>query len=66
VESFHFALGDADAYLIVDMPDAASLVAAALAVNSGGGATSQTVALLTPEEVDSAAKLKSTCRPPGR
>jgi uncharacterized protein with GYD domain len=38
VDSFHFALGETDAYVITDMPDAVS-AAAALAVNAGGGAT---------------------------
>jgi uncharacterized protein with GYD domain len=65
VESFYFALGDTDAYVIVDMPDSESIVAAALAVNGGGGAKARTVALLTPGEVDSAAKVQATYRPPG-
>jgi uncharacterized protein with GYD domain len=65
VESFHFALGNTDAYVIVDMPDSVSIVAAALAVNAGGGATARTVSLITPGEVDAAVKVKSTYRPPG-
>ena len=47
IESFHYALGETDAYVITDMPDAVSAAAAALAVNAGGGATTRTVALLT-------------------
>jgi len=47
VESFCFAFGDTDVHLVVDMPDNASVAAAALARNAGGGATSRTVALLT-------------------
>jgi len=65
VESFHFALGSTDAYVIVDMPDSVSIVAAALAVNAGGGAMARTVSLITPGEVDAAVKVKSTYRPPG-
>lgn len=65
VESFYFALGDTDAYLIVDMPDSVSIVAAAIAVNTGGGAAARTVALVTPSEVDAATKMKLTYRPPG-
>jgi uncharacterized protein with GYD domain len=65
VESFYFALGETDAYVTVDMPDNVSIVAAALAVNAGGGAAARTVALVTPKEVDSAVKMKLTYRPPG-
>jgi uncharacterized protein with GYD domain len=65
VESFHFALGEIDAYVIVDMPDAVSAAAAALAVNTGGGATTGTVALLTATEADDAAAKKTLYRPPG-
>ena len=65
IESFYFAFGDNDVYVIVDMPDNVSVVAAALAVNGGGGATSRTVVLLTPAEVDAAAEKQTTYRPPG-
>jgi uncharacterized protein with GYD domain len=65
VESFHFALGERDAYVIVDMPDVVSAASAALTVNSGGGAIVRTVALLTPTEADSAAAKKTLYRPPG-
>ena len=39
VESFYFALGDTDAYVVVELPDNSSAAAGALAVNLGGGAT---------------------------
>ncbi len=65
VESFYFALGENDAYVIVDMPDVVSAASAALTVNAGGGATARTVALLTPAEADSAAGKKALYRPPG-
>jgi uncharacterized protein with GYD domain len=65
VDAFHFALGETDAYVIVDMPDAVSAAAAALAVNAGGGATTRTVALLTASEADAAAAKKTLYRPPG-
>jgi uncharacterized protein with GYD domain len=66
VDCFYFAFGDTDVYLIVDMPDAASVAAAALAVNAGGGATTRTVVLMTAAEADAAAAMKTTYRPPGR
>ena len=56
LEHFYFAFGDTDAYVIVDLPDAEAAAAVALTVNSAGGATTRTVLLLTPEEVDAAAQ----------
>ena len=65
LESFHFGFGDQDAYVIVDLPDNESAAAVALTVNASGGATTRTVVLLTPEEVDAAAKRSVEYRPPG-
>ena len=65
LESFHFALGDDDAIVIVDLPDASAATALSLAVNAAGGATVKTVPLLTPEEVDQAAKQSVDYAPPG-
>ena len=65
LESFHFAFGDRDAYVIVDLPDNESAAAVALTVNAAGGATIRTVPLLTPDEVDAAAKRSVDYRPPG-
>ena len=65
LESFHFAFGDRDAYVIVDLPDNETAAAVALTVNASGGATTRTVALLTPEEVDAAAKKSVDYRAPG-
>ena len=65
LESFHFAFGDSDAYVIVDLPDNEAATAVALTVNAAGGAKVRTVVLLTPEEVDAAAKSSVDYRPPG-
>jgi uncharacterized protein with GYD domain len=65
LEAFYFAFGSADAYVIADLPDNATAVAVAMAVNGSGGATVETVPLLTPEEVDDAAKREVSFRPPG-
>ena len=65
LESFYFAFGDSDAYVVCDLPDNESATAVALTVNSSGGATVKTVVLLTPEEVDAAAKRSVDYRPPG-
>jgi uncharacterized protein with GYD domain len=66
LESFYFAFGDTDAYVILDMPDNQSAAAASIAVNTSGGASSEVVVLLTPEEIDAAANLSADYRAPGR
>jgi uncharacterized protein with GYD domain len=65
LESLYFPFGDHDVYVIVDLPDNESAAAVALSVNSAGGAAVRTVVLLTPEEVDAAAKRSVEYRPPG-
>ena len=65
MEAFYFALGDVDAYVIADLPDDASVVALELVVNATGRINSSTVKLITPEDVDKAAKKTVTYRAPG-
>ena len=65
LESFHFGFGDRDVFVIADFPDNKSAAAMALAVNASGAVTTRTVVLLTPEEVDAAAKHSVDYRPPG-
>ncbi len=48
IESFYFAFGDADAFVIADVPDHASASAVSLAVSASGGAHCKTIVLLTP------------------
>jgi uncharacterized protein with GYD domain len=65
LESFYFAFGERDAYVVVELPDNESAAAVALTVNAAGGATVRTVVLLTPDEVDDAAKRSVDYKPPG-
>ncbi len=65
LESFHFAFGERDSYVIADLPDNESAAAVALTVNASGAAAVKTVVLLTPEEVDAAAQRSVDYRPPG-
>jgi uncharacterized protein with GYD domain len=65
MEAFYFAFGEADAYVIADLPDNATAAAVALAVNSSGAANTKTTVLLTPEEVDQAAQKSVDYTPPG-
>lgn len=65
VESFDFAFGSDDAYLIVDMADVTDGAAISLAVAAGGGARVSLTQLITPAEMDAAAKKVPAYRPPG-
>jgi uncharacterized protein with GYD domain len=65
LEQMYFAFGDTDVYVIVDLPDAESAAAVALTVNAAGGATTKTVLLMSPEEVDAAAQRSIDYTPPG-
>ena len=65
IEAFYFAFGDSDVYLIVDTPDHATAAAISLAVNASGAVALKTTVLLTPEEVDQAAKKTVKYRSPG-
>ena len=66
LEAVYYAFGQTDIYILVDLPDNASAAAIALTVGATGGATVRTVVLLTPEEVDAAAKKTPTYRAPGK
>lgn len=65
VEAFYFAFGEDDAYVIIDVPDAASAVATSLAVNASGAVRLSIVPLIAPEEVDAACKKSVSYRAPG-
>jgi uncharacterized protein with GYD domain len=65
VESFYFAFGEHDVYVIADVPDHVTAAAISLAVAASGAATVKTTVLLTPEEVDAATRKAVDYRPPG-
>ncbi len=65
LESFDFALGQDDAYLIAQVPDNTAVAALSLRVAAAGGARIATVPLLTPEEMDDAVGRGVTYTPPG-
>lgn len=66
VESFYFAFGDEDVYVIVDAPDNATVAAASITIGASGAVRTKTVALLTAEEIDQATKKNAAYTPPGR
>jgi uncharacterized protein with GYD domain len=66
LESMNFAFGDHDAIVIADLPEQSDAAAIAMAVGSAGAATIKTTVLLSPEDVDAAAKKTVDYRPPGK
>jgi uncharacterized protein with GYD domain len=65
MEAFYFAYGHVDAYVIADLPDPISAIALSLAVNASGAVVVNTIPLITPEDVDAAAKKAVSYRAPG-
>ena len=65
MEAFYFAFGDADVYVIVDLPNNETVAALSMAVNASGAASVKTTVLMTVEEVDRATKITVNYRPPG-
>lgn len=66
LETMYFGFGDHDAFVIAELPDNVAAAAVSLAVNSSGLVNAHTTVLLTPEEMDQAAKKTASYRPPGR
>ena len=66
LESFYFAFGDVDAYVIVDLPDDEAAAAAAFTVEATPTTQVKTVKLLTIDEADTAIARSVDYRPPGR
>ena len=66
LESLYFAFGGVDAFAVVDLPDNVTAAAVALAISQTGAASVKTVVLLTPEDMDQAAKKSVEYRVPGR
>jgi uncharacterized protein with GYD domain len=66
VESFYFAFGGRDVYVVVDVPQTIQAAAVAAAVTSSGAMSSyETIVLLTPEEIDEAMEVAVQYAPPG-
>ncbi len=62
VESFFYALGDTDVYVIINLPDNVNACAFSIATNASGAVMVRTTVLLTPEEVDEATELAGKSR----
>ena len=65
LETFYYAFGDNDLYMIVDLPDDAAATAASLTVGASGAGSIKTTVLMTPESIDDAVGRTVAFRPPG-
>lgn len=67
LESFYWALGKDDFYLIIDVPDMATIAAVSMQVGSSGAVSRlSSTPLLTAEDVDAACKRNVKYTPPGQ
>lgn len=65
LDSFHFAFGDVDAYVVVELPDDEAAAAAAFTVGASAATQVKTIKLLTLDEADAAVERSVAYRPPG-
>jgi uncharacterized protein with GYD domain len=65
LESFHYAFGDTDVFIICDLPSNEVAAGMAAKIVLSGSVATKTTVLLTPEEIDVAAKVTLEYRPPG-
>ena len=65
LESYYFAFGEDDVVGILDLPDNVSMAAVNLTISATGLVNTKTTVLLTPAEVDEAARQSVSYRGPG-
>ena len=65
MHSFDFAFGADDAVVLIEFPDNVTAAAVGLAVSATGLASTRITVLLSPEEIDQAAKKSVAYTPPG-
>ena len=65
IESFNYAFGEHDVYIITELPDDISAAAVGLRVKSTGLVSISTTVLLSPEDIDAASKKSVNYRGPG-
>ena len=66
MDCFYFAFGKDDAVVVADFPDGVSAAAASLTIAASGAVKGRVTVLLTPEEIDQAAKKSAKYTPPGK
>ena len=65
IEAFYYAFGDADVYVIVELPDEISAAAVGLKVNASGLVRISMTGLISPDDIDAATKQSINYRAPG-
>ncbi|MCW3840921.1 GYD domain-containing protein [Micromonospora yasonensis] len=63
--SLHFAFADEDTYVLCDLPDHRAAAALAIAIGAARGLRVHVTPLLSPAEVDEAARMPTGYTPPG-
>lgn len=66
LECMYFAFGEIDVVGVLEVPDNADAAALSLVVNSSGAVKVRLKPLMTPEDIDEAARKTPTYRPPGQ
>lgn len=66
MESFYYAFGEEDVYVIVELPDDISAKAVGLTVNAAGLVKISMTILLTAADLDEASKKSVSYRAPGK
>lgn len=66
LESFYYAFGEPDVYVIAAFPDHASAIAHSVVVNASGTTRLKMTPLVTVEEADQIAKKNPQYKPPGQ
>ncbi len=68
LEGLYYALGEHDAYALVELPNPESVVAASMLAKASGTGVGSATVLLTPEQIDRASELAQNLdyQPPGQ
>ena len=66
MEAYYFALGGNDFFIILEAPDNVAAITGSMVANASGTVKVNITALVSPEEVDLAAKQTMKWSPPGK
>ena len=66
IEAFYFTFGTRDAIVIAEIPDTATALAISLAISASGAMRFRTTPLISPAEMDQAAKKHVDYKAPGQ
>lgn len=65
VEACYYAFGGSDLYVLGEVPDEVAAAALSIQTAASGAAKTQSIALISPEQVDEAVQRHPDYRPPG-